>query len=410
MLRISRYLRAIHSGETVRPIAHKRAPVVIWNLIRRCNLACKHCYSVSADHNFPGELSTQQALSVLNDLHNFGVKVLILSGGEPLLRPDIFDIAARARDLGFYTALSTNGTLIDESLADRIAEMNFDYVGISLDGIGEVHDRFRRVAGAYDKALTALRHLKARNVKTGLRFTITDDNAHHFPAVLDLMREEAIDKFYLSHLNYGGRGNRNRKDDVVHQRARAAVIELFERAWQDIEAGHYTDYVTGNNDADAVLLWQWVKKRWPDKAERLFAMLEAWGGNAAGVGIANIDNLGNVHPDTFWWGYTLGNVKERPFSEIWQDESDPLLRGLRQRPRPLKGRCAECRWLSICGGNARIRAYQLTGDPWQEDPACYLDDEEIGITTPVQRIEVQPYSRRTDPFWHSTHRNEVRRQ
>jgi heme d1 biosynthesis radical SAM protein NirJ len=404
MLRISHYLRLAAGQDRPRPTWQTGAPVVIWNLIRRCNLACKHCYSVSADHDFPGELTTEEACRVMDDLHAYGVRVLILSGGEPLLRPDIFTLSERARDLGFFTALSTNGTLIDEPMADRIADLGFHYVGVSLDGIGEVHDRFRRQDGAFDAALKGLRLLKARGVKTGLRFTLTEDNQQDFEDVLDLMRDEGIDKFYLSHLNYGGRGNRNRKDDVVFQRARAAVNTLIERAWEDIQAGRDTDYVTGNNDADGVLLLHWVRQHQPEAADKVEQALRRWGGNGAGVSIGNIDNLGNVHPDTFWWQHPLGNVKKRPFSEIWEDTSDPLMAGLKQRPRPVKGRCAQCRYLDICGGNARIRAFQLTGDPWQEDPACYLDDEEIGLEAPAQRIAITPYRRSQDKHWKPAHR------
>jgi radical SAM protein with 4Fe4S-binding SPASM domain len=108
------------------------------------------------------------------------------------------------------------------------------------------------------------------------------------------------------------------------------------------------------------------------------------------VNIANIDNLGAVHPDTFWWHYSLGNVRQRPFSEIWQDTSDPIMAGLKARPRRIKGRCGVCRHFDICGGNTRVRALQLTGDPWAEDPACYLTDEEIGIEAATPRVRQLP--------------------
>ncbi len=398
MLRISQYLRMIKQSDKLPQKLTRNGPVVIWNLIRRCNLACKHCYSISADTDFPGELATDKVMEVMADLKEFGVPVLILSGGEPLLHPDIYKISKQAKQLGFYTALSTNGTLIDEQQADRVAAMNFDYVGISIDGIEEVHDNFRRKKGAYAASIKAIRLLKDRNVKTGLRFTLTEDNQTQFEAVLDLMKTEKVDKFYLSHLNYGGRGNKNRKDDVVHKITRQAVERLIERAWEDVKAGVGTDFVTGNNDADAIILLNWVKRNFPDSADRVENALREWGGNGAGVSIANIDNLGDVHPDTFWWQYSLGNVKDRKFSEIWEDSSNELMAGLKQKPRPVKGRCGVCQYLDICGGNARIRAYQLTGDPWEEDPACYLDDEEIGVES-SERIEVIPYSRKTDPHW-----------
>jgi heme d1 biosynthesis radical SAM protein NirJ len=365
------------------PVRNPPGPVVIWNLIRRCNLTCKHCYSISADKDFPGELSTQEVFGVMDDLKRFRVPVLILSGGEPLLRPDIYDIAARAKAMGFYVGLSSNGTLIDEANIDRIAAIGFDYVGVSLDGIASTHDTFRRMAGAFDKSMHGIRLCKARGIKVGIRFTLTQDNAHDLPALLQLMEDEGLDKFYLSHLNYAGRGNRNRKTDAFHRTTRQAMDLLFDTCWRAEQAGRPKEFVTGNNDADGVYLLLWVRERFPHLEAHMRAKLEQWGGNSSGVNVANIDNLGNVHPDTMWWNHTLGNVRERPFSEIWMDTSDPIMAGLKARPRTVGGRCGTCAYFDICGGNTRVRAWQVTGDPWAEDPACYLTDEEIGIEVPA---------------------------
>ena len=392
MFRLSQFMREI---EAPTPVSHRKppGPVVIWNLIRRCNLNCIHCYSLSADVDFPGELSTDEVFAVMDDLRAFRVPVLILSGGEPLLRPDIFQISARAKRMGFYVGLSSNGALIDEPMADRIAAVGYDYVGVSLDGIGEVHDRFRRQAGAFDKSIRGMRCCRERGIKVGLRFTVTERNVESLPAMLDLMEQERIDKFYLSHLVYAGRGNRHRGDDAHHRTTREVMDLLFERCRRHVEAGRDTEFVTGNNDADGVYFLQWVQARFPKRAEHIRLKLEAWGGNASGVNVANIDNLGNVHPDTFWWHYSLGNVKQRPFSQIWQDVSDPIMAGLKAKPRAIGGRCGACRHFAICGGNTRVRAMQLTGDPWAEDPACYLGDAEIGLAEPAPRLEVTPYRR-----------------
>ena len=377
MFRISQYMRELVAPTPLHPARKPRGPVVIWNLIRRCNLTCKHCYSISADTDFKGELSTAEVYTVMDDLKAFGVPVLILSGGEPLLRPDIFEISNRAREMGFYTGLSTNGTLIDEHNIDAIAAAAYDYVGISIDGMRETHDRFRRKAGAFDASLAGIRLCRERGIKVGLRFTMTEDNAIEFPDVLRLMDAEDINKFYFSHLNYAGRGNRNRDSDVRLNITRHAMDLLFETAWRHAERGDDTEFVTGNNDADAVYLLQWVRRHHPGMADHIAAKLAQWGGNSSGVNIANIDNLGNVHPDTFWWHYSLGNVRERRFSAIWMDTSDPIMAGLKAKPRNIKGRCGSCRYFSICGGNTRVRALQMTGDPWAEDPACYLTDREI---------------------------------
>ncbi len=379
MFRITHYIKTLLEPTPLGPARQPPGPVVIWNLVRRCNLTCKHCYSISADKDFPGELNTEEVYGVMDDLKVFRVPVLILSGGEPLLRPDIFDISHRAKGMGFYTALSTNGTLIDESNIAPIAAVGYDYLGISIDGIRETHDVFRRKEGAFDAALNGLRLCRDHDIKVGLRFTLTRDNVDDLPALLDLMREEKIDKFYLSHLNYAGRGNKNRRDDAHHRMTREAMDLLFDTALQALERGESQEFVTGNNDADGVYLLHWAKRRFPDQVETLRQRLVNWGGNATGVNVANIDNVGDVHPDTMWWHYTIGNVRQRPFSQIWPDTSDPLMAGLKQHPRPVTGRCGACGFLDICNGNTRTRAHQLTEDYWSEDPGCYLTDDEIDL-------------------------------
>ncbi len=391
MFRISQYMREIASPTPLGPKRNPPGPVVIWNLIRRCNLTCKHCYSISADKDFAGELSNAEVNATMDDLKSFGVPVLILSGGEPLLRPDIYDIARRAKQMGFYVGLSTNGTLIDESNIEQIAAIGFDYVGISLDGMRETHDEFRRKQGAFDASLHGVRLCRDAGIKIGVRFTLTQDNAHDLPALLKLVEDEGIDKFYLSHLNYAGRGNKNRAHDAFLQTTRDAMDLLFDTCWDYLQRGLEKEFVTGNNDADGVYLLQWVRARFPEREAQLRAKLAQWGGNSSGVNVANIDNLGVVHPDTFWWHYPLGNVRERKFSDIWTDVSDPLMAGLKAVPRTIKGRCGECSYFDVCGGNTRVRALQLTNDPWQEDPACYLSDEEIGVSGERERVTLSPY-------------------
>jgi heme d1 biosynthesis radical SAM protein NirJ len=395
MFRVTQFQQELRNPGPIGPKRQPPGPVVIWNLIRRCNLTCKHCYSISADKDFPGELSTEEVFRVMDDLKAFHVPALILSGGEPLLRSDIDDISRRAKAMGFYVGLSSNGTLIDERNIERIAQTGYDYVGISIDGIKDTHDRFRRKIGAYDASMAAVRLCHRHGIKVGLRFTMTQDNAQDLPALLQLLDAEGIDKFYFSHLNYAGRGNVNRKDDAMRQTTRRAMDLLFDTCWRHLERGTPKEFVTGNNDADGVYLLYWVRRHFPELAEHVEGKLRQWGGNASGLNVANIDNLGNVHPDTMWWHYSLGNVRSRPFSEIWRDTSDPLMAGLKQQPRPVGGRCGACRYLAICGGNTRVRAQQLTGDPWAEDPACYLSDEEIGLEHAHERLQVTPYSRRS---------------
>ena len=377
MFRLSRFMEALRDGGPVTPARRPSGPVVIWNLVRRCNLNCKHCYSTSADTDFKGELSTEEAIAVLHQLKAANVPALILSGGEPLMRPDLYEIAAQAHSLGFHLSLSSNGTLLDATHAARLMVAGFDYVGVSLDGIETTHDRFRRVNGAFAQALDGLRVARRAGLRVGVRMTLTEANAAELPAVVALTEAEGIDKFYLSHFNYAGRGRSHRDDDARHAGTRAAVDWLFDHVWQRAQDGRAGDFVTGNNDADGVYLLHWIARRHPERLADMRQRLVNWGGNATGIGVANIDNLGNVHPDTMWWQVSLGNVRERPFGEIWADRSHPLMRGLAARPRPLLGRCATCQHREICNGNTRARAYATSGNAWAEDPGCYLTDAEI---------------------------------
>jgi heme d1 biosynthesis radical SAM protein NirJ len=393
MFRLTQYMQ-----ELVTPTPPRRRaaaggvrPVVIWNLTRTCNLKCRHCYTTSADVPFPGELTHAQAMGVLDDLSAFGIPALILSGGEPLSRFDFWALAERARALNFrHLSLSTNGTKLTGASADRVAALGFDYVGISLDGIGAMNDWFRGVEGAFAAALAGVRACKARGVKVGLRFTITEDNAAMLPAMLDLCDAEGVDKFYLSHLVYAGRGDKHRGEDANHARTRSAMDHLIDRAWVAVAEDQPLEIVTGNNDADAVYFLRWVERNFgAEKTAHLRAHLEAWGGNSSGLGVANIDPQGKVHPDTYWSDYTVGSVKTAPFSALWTGD-DAMLATLRQRPRPLKGRCGDCAYQSVCGGNTRIRALQVSGDPWAEDPACYMTNAEIDAAE-ADRLTVTPF-------------------
>jgi heme d1 biosynthesis radical SAM protein NirJ len=389
MFRLTHYMRQLVEPTPVRGREGQVKPVVIWNLTRRCNLRCRHCYTTSADVDFPGELTPEQAMETLEDLGTFGIPALILSGGEPLVRRDLFPIAKRAREMGMFLALSTNGTHIHGETADRVAEIGFD--GISLDGIGATNDWFRGKTGAFDQAVAGVRACRERGVKVGVRFTITTDNAHQLPDLLALCDREGVDKFYLSHLVYAGRGDKHRGEDAQWHHTRRAMDLLIDRAWVAAAEDMPLEIVTGNNDADAVYFLRWAENRFPKKkVDHLRAHLEAWGGNSSGVGVANIDPQGKVHPDTYWSDYTIGNVKETPFSQLWTG-GDPMLAQLRLRPRPLKGRCGACAYKAVCGGNTRIRALQLTGDPWAEDPACYLEDHEIGLAESTERLTVTPF-------------------
>ena len=363
--------------------ARARRPVVFWNITRRCNLRCVHCYANAMDKDFPGELTTAEGLRLLDDLAAFGVPAVILTGGEPLCRPDIFELAAHAHDLGLRLTLSTNGTLIDFAMAERIHAVGFAYVGISFDGMGEDHDKFRRMPGAFQKSLEAVRYLAAVGQPVGLRLTLTRRNYEALPRMFELIEKEGIRRACFYHLVHVGRGEALRPDTLTHEETRRAVDMILDAAADFQSRQVPCEILTVDCPTDGVYLYTKLRRRDPVRAKAVRAMLEWNGGgtNGSGVGCGCVDWSGNVHPDQFWHHYTLGNVRERPFSEIWQDTSDPLMGGLKNRVPLLKGRCRSCQYLALCGGGFRVRAERAHGNPWMADPACYLTDKEIGLVS-----------------------------
>jgi len=359
--------------------AADKKPVVVWNTTRRCNLYCMHCYSDSRNREYPGELTTEDGLRIIDDVARFGAPTMIFSGGEPLMRPDIFQLAAHASRRGLRCVLSTNGTFISEAVAERIRDTGFVYVGISLDGLRQVHDKVRGKRGAFDAALAGIRRCRDHGVKVGVRFTLHRKNADQLPEVLDLLESEDIPRFCMYHLAYAGRGDRIRKFDLDPAETRAAVDYLFQRVKDFHRRGLDKEILTVDNHADSAYLYLRLREEEPERAEEVRRLLAWNGGNQSGIGISSVDPLGNVHADQFSWQYSFGNVRERPFSSIWPDTSHPRMAILKDRQAHLKGRCRGCRFLDLCNGNLRARAESYFDDFLAPDPACYLTDEEIGL-------------------------------
>lgn len=368
-------------GDTLRyetPFA-ERKPIVVWNSTRRCNLKCVHCYSQSCNQNYEGELTTEEAREMIRDLAAFKAPVLLFSGGEPLMRNDMFELGAYAYDLGMRPVISTNGTMITKSAAAKIKEIGFAYVGISLDGVGETNDTFRGVKGAFDAALKGFENCLRIGQKVGLRLTLTKGNVKELPAIFDLIEEAGIPRACFYHLVYTGRGAGIVEDDLSHEETRAALDLILDRSMDMHQRGIEKDILMVDNHCDGVYLYMRLLKEDPERAKVVYKLLEMNGGNASGIAIGCVDNLGNVHADQFWQTHTFGNVRTRPFSELWTDTSDPIMVGLKNRKPLLKGRCAQsnCKWIDVCNGNFRARANAVYNDPWMQDPACYLTDEEI---------------------------------
>ena len=356
-----------------------KKPVVVWNCTRRCNLRCVHCYAQSADQEYSGEMTTDEGFALLEDLAEFGSPVVLFSGGEPLMRKDLLELAGRAVKLGLRAVISTNGTLIDAKKAEQLREIGLSYVGVSLDGMQQTNDKFRGMKGAFDKALAGIRNCLKAGIKVGLRFTINKRNAVDVPDILSLLTDENIPRVCFYHLVYAGRGSALMKEDLDHEQTRRVVDLIIDRTAELHEQGIAKEVLTVDNHTDGPYLYLRMLREKNPRAKDVMELLQMNGGNSTGRGIGCVSWDGAVHADQFWRHVTFGNVKERNFSQIWTDLSNPLMAKLKDKRPYLKGRCGDCKFQDICGGNFRVRAEAATGDLWAPDPACYLSDEEIGI-------------------------------
>lgn len=357
-------------------------PLVVWNTTNRCNLSCKHCYLNAEDRDYENELTNAEARAFIEDIAEMQCPVLLFSGGEPLLRKDLFELAAYAKSLGLRPVLSSNGTLITPEMAKKLFDAGFQYVGVSIDGLEEIHDGFRGRKGAFRDAIQGLKNAQAAGLKIGVRFTVNAENVKDLPAVIDYVAEAGIPRFCMYHLVYAGRGSEMIKQDTDLETKRQTMEIIAKKTRELSERGVDLEILTVDNHADGVYLRNIIEEEQPERLEEVQHLLEMHGGCSAGTKMSNVDPYGNVHPCQFWGHETLGNVKERKFSEIWKDETHPLLGALRNKAAHVKGRCGKCAQKAICSG-CRIRAEAVTGDMWEADPACYLTDEEIAAT-PVE--------------------------
>ncbi|MEW6660041.1 MAG: 12,18-didecarboxysiroheme deacetylase [Thermodesulfobacteriota bacterium] len=357
-----------------------KKPVVVWNLTKRCNLKCLHCYAQATATAAPDELSHGEGLDLLRDLKDFGVPVVLFSGGEPLMRPDLYDLVEKTVAWGMRAVISTNGTLIDRDTAWRLKDLGLSYVGISLDGTEEIHDKFRGQPGSFAAAMKGVANCQEMGLKVGLRFTVSRLNCLEVPAIFDLVEEYNIPRICFYHLVYAGRGSKLVEEALSHGQTRELVDLICDRTRRLFDGGRTVEVLTVDNHADGPYIYQRLLQEDPRRAAEVLELLQMNEGNQSGRGIGCVSWDGEVHPDQFWRHHAFGNVRQRPFSEIWTDLSHPLMAQLKDKKRHVAGRCAQCRWLDICGGNFRVRAEALTGDLWAPDPACYLTDAEIGLS------------------------------
>jgi 12,18-didecarboxysiroheme deacetylase len=358
-----------------------KKPVVVWNMGRRCNLKCVHCYAQSKDIEYKDELTTAQGKALIDDLAQFGAPVILFSGGEPTMRKDLPELAMYARSKGMRAVISTNGTLIDKKMAKVLKDIGLSYVGVSLDGMKETNDKFRGVKGAFDAALNGMRNCLAEGVKVGLRFTINKKNVKDIPAIFDLLEKEKIPRVCFYHLVYAGRGSKLVEQELSHEESRKTLDIIMDRTKALHDKGFPIEVLTVDNHCDGPYVYFRLLKEDPKRAKDVFELLSMNQGNSTGIGIGCVSWDGSVHADQFWRHYSFGNVKERKFSEIWTDTTNELMAGLKNRKPLIKAnadRCAHCKWFDICNGNFRVRAEAIYGNVWADDPACYLTKEEIG--------------------------------
>jgi len=356
----------------------QRKPIVVWNATKRCNLLCQHCYSSSESSlSIDNELTTAEAKTFIGDLAKFAVPVLLFSGGEPLMRQDIPELAKFAVSKGLRAVISTNGTLINASMAKKLKDAGVSYVGISLDGSETVNDKFREKKGAFAKTISGIRACNKAGLKVGIRFTITKKNYKEVPFIFDLIEKESIQRACFYHLVCSGRGSDIRKEILSPEITRKTVDLIIDRTANLHKRGICTEVLTVDNHCDGPYLYLRMLKENSPRAKEVLDLLEMTGGNSSGVGIACVSWDGTVYPDQFMRNHPVGNIREKPFSGIWPSKPGEFLQKLREKHKLVTGRCAKCRFLDVCAGNFRARTEALTGDLWASDPACYLNDREI---------------------------------
>ena len=354
-----------------------KRPVVVWNVTRRCNLKCIHCYSSSQNIHYSDELTTEEGKHLISDLASFGSPVMLFSGGEPMMREDLPELAQFAVDQGMRAVISTNGTMLTRKTVDIFKKIGLSYIGVSLDGMKEIHDLFRGVPGAFDTAMKGIRTCQDAGIKVGIRFTLNRKNVLDIPSIFDLIEEENIPRACFYHLVYSGRGSRLIEEDLSHEETRKTIDLILDRTRDLFDRGKPKEILTVDNHADGPYVYMRMQKEDPARAEEVMTLLLMNEGNNSGAGIGCVSWDGEVHADQFWRNISFGNVRTRPFSDIWKDMGNELMRRLKDKKKYVKGRCAACRWLNVCGGNFRARAEAIAGDIWAPDPACYLTDKEI---------------------------------
>ncbi len=337
---------------------------IAWEITRRCNLKCIHCRSaseevVSGHPDFP----TEEAYRIIDDIADYAKLVVVLSGGEPLLRSDVFDIAGYGAEKGLRMCLATNGTLITDEVCEKITTSRIKIVSLSLDGASEdVHDDFRKQKGAFSGTINAARLFKKHRIEFLINSSFTKRNQEEIPKVYKLAKELGATAWYMFMIVPTGRGEEI-MDELISKEDYEEILRWhyeMEKAESDILvrptcAPHYYRIVLQMSKEEGI------------KFKRRTLKFSTGGakGCIAGQLIALIDVNGDVLPCSYF-PKSAGNIKEKSFKEIW--ENSELFKELRDFRR-YKGRCGSCEYITVCGG-CRARAYAVYGDYLEEEPFC----------------------------------------
>ncbi|KIX13188.1 heme b synthase [Dethiosulfatarculus sandiegensis] len=353
-----------HPGVHMNADGHKGTPelrLLAWETTRRCNLSCLHCRAGAEDENYPNELTTAQGEEMLKDLATMGKPVIILTGGEPLLRKDIFHLARFGTDLGLRMVMAVNGTLMTDEIAQRMVDSGIQRISVSIDGPdAKSHDAFRGLDGAFDKALEGLESAKKVGLDFQLNTTVTRSNLPWMENIHKLAEDLGAVAHHIFLLVPTGRGRAltgeiitaQEYEDVLHwfaEKKKTAKMELKATC-----APHYFRVIRQRAKAKG--------EKVEFKTHGLDAVTK---GCLGGKGFAFVSHVGQVQP----CGYLelpAGDVTKQPFSTIWQESE--LFNRLRDEDK-LKGKCGICEYRRVCGG-CRARAYEVSGDEMAEEPLC----------------------------------------
>jgi radical SAM protein with 4Fe4S-binding SPASM domain len=337
---------------------------VIWEITGLCNLRCEHCLS-SAGEPLQNELSTEEAMRVLDNFEAMKVFNINLSGGEPLMRPDIFDLIDYASQKKFSIDLLTNGALITEKVLDRLEDSNIFNVQVSIDGIGEMHDRFRGREGTYERAINAIKLLKDAKYNVSVSSTVTKQNMSEIPQIIDVAIDLGVPSFKTTLFMPAGRGKGN-MDKLVLTRQDVKdftnmMIEKKKEVGKKIIIASETDYPWLVEGLDKMRL----ESMKLDDSSKI--------GCTAGSSSLYITPDGKVAPCPFLRNLTAGDLRESDIKEIWGNS--PTFDIFRNITRgSLKGKCSDCEYLGImCYGGCRAAALAHTGDLFAEDPMCWKE-------------------------------------